>query len=212
MLPSKEKRFLIISVLLSLGFLAINAFPDSYRLLTIFGLAIVTLLLFVFSLWEGLRMDETLLSLILPPLFTLGVGIFWFLIPSNIFARLPVVILYGGGIYVMARTENIFTVSSIKTIPLFRAARGIGFVLTFFTAFLLYNAIISIRADILVTSAGVFLISLFLFLQGLWVSLIERKDLALETMFLYSFVFAFCLTQIAVILYFWPVTVIVGSI
>lgn len=209
---SKEKRFILTSILLSFGFLGINLFLGSYRLLTIFGLAILTLVFFVVSLWEGLGINATLLSLILPPLFTLGVGIFWFLIPANIFARLPVTFLYGAGIYILARTENIFTVSSIKTIPLFRAARGIGFVLTFFTAFLLYNAIISIKADIFVTSLGTFLISLFIFLQGLWVSLIEKKDLVLSKMFLYSFVFALGLTQIGVILYFWPVTVIVGSI
>lgn len=209
---SKEKRFVATSILLSLGFLGINFVGDSYRLLAILGLTISTLVLFIFSLWEGLGINSTLLSLILPPLFTLGVGIFWFLIPANLFVRLPVVVLFGIGIYTLCRTENIFTVSSFKTIPLFRAARWIGFILTFFTAFLLYNAIISIRADILVTNIGVFLISLFIFLQGLWVSLIEKKDLNLNKMFLYSFVFAIALTEVSVLLYFWPVTVVVGSI
>ncbi len=209
---SKEKRFIATSILLSLGFLGINFINESFRLMAILGLTFSTLILFVFSLWEGLGINPTLLSLILPPLFTLGVGIFWFLIPTSIFARLPVVMLFGAGIYILCRTENVFTVSSFKTIPLFRAARWIGFILTFLTAFLLYNAIISIKADIFITSLGVYLISLFLFLQGLWVSLIEKKDLVLNKMFLYSVLFAFGLTQIAILLYFWPVTVVVGSI
>ncbi len=208
----KEKKFIFTSVVLSLGFLAINFVSDSYRIFTILGLTFATLILFIFSLWEGLGINSTLLSLILPPLFTLGVGIFWFLVPTSPLVRLPIVILYGAGIYVLNRTENIFTVSSFKTIPLFRAARWIGFILTFFTGFLLYNAIISIKADIFVTSLGVFLISLFLLLQGLWVSLIEKKDLILNKMFLYSFVFALGIVEASILLYFWPVTVVVGSI
>ena len=209
---SKEKRFIATSILLSLGFIGINFVNESFRLLAILGLTISTLVLFIFSLWEGLGINSTLLSLILPPLFTLGVGIFWFLIPASIVAHLPVVVLFGVGIYVLNRTENVFTVSSFRTIPLFRAARSIGFILTFLTAFLLYNAIISIRVDIFITSFGVFLISLFLFLQGFWASLIEKKDLVLNKLFLYSFVFAFGVMQVSILLYFWPVTVVVGSI
>lgn len=212
MLISKERRFIISSVLLSLGFLGINFVDEPYRLLSILGLTFLTLIFFVFSLWEGLGLNSSLLSLILPPLYTLGVGIFWFLVPATIFARLPVVILFGIGIYILCRTENIFTVSLIKTIPLFRAARWIGFILTFLTAFLLFNAIISVKANIFYTCLGVFLISLFVFLQGLWVSSIEKKDLALNKIFLYGGIFAFCLTQVCVLLYFWPVTVVVGSL
>jgi len=209
---SKEKRFIATSILLSLGFIGINFIQDPYRLFAIMGLTIATLILFIFSLWEGLGINPTLLSLILPPLFTLGVGVFWFLIPSNIVLQLPVIFLYGAGIYLLARTENIFTVSSVKTIPLFRAGRWVGFVLTFVTAFLLYNAIISIKANIFLTCFGVFVISLFIFLQGLWVSAIERKELKMEKIFLYSFVFALFISQISALLYFWPVTVVVGSI
>lgn len=211
---SKEKKFIATSLLLSLGFIGINFIPDVYRLVGIAGLTIATLIFFTVSLWEGLGINSTLLSLILPPLFTLGVGIFWFLIPASVFAQLPVVLFYGLGIYVLARTENVFTVSAVRTIPLFRSARWIGFILTFLTAFLLFDAIISVRANIFITALGVTIISFFLFLQGLWVSSLERKDLKkiMEKVFLYSIIFAFILAQISIFLYFWPVTVVVGSI
>ncbi len=209
---TKEQKFIATSILLSLGFIGINFVGDSYRLFAILALTIATLILFVISLWEGLGINSTLLSLILAPLFTLGIGIFWFLIPVNIFARIPIVIFYGVGIYFLARTENIFIVSTFKIIPLFRGARHIGFILTFVTAFFLYNAIISIKANILATAIGVALISLFLFLQGLWVSSIEKKDLASNKIFLYGGLFALGITQISILLYFWPVTVVVGSI
>lgn len=209
---SKEQRFVATSILLSLGFIGINFIPDQFRLLSIFGLTFATIFLFVICLWEGLGINSTLLSLILPPLYTLGVGIFWFLIPVSVAARFPVIILFGTGIYFLARTENIFTVSAIKTIPLFRGARWVGFILTFLTAFFLFNAIISIKANIFITTLGIALTSLFLFIQGLWVSSIEKKDLSLNKMFLYSGIFTFGITQISILLYFWPVTVVVGSI
>ena len=212
MLISKEKRFIASSFILSLGFIAINFVPDTFRFAAISLLTFSTLILFIASLWEGLGINETLLTLILPPLFTLGVGIFWFLIPANIFAQLPIVIFFGVGIYVLCRTANIFTVSAVRTIPLFRSARWIGFILTFLTAFLLYDAVISIRANIFVTVIGVALISFFLFLQGLWVSSLEKKDLKMDKVFIFSSIFAFAIAQIEVLLYFWPVTVVVGSI
>ncbi len=209
---SKRKKFVVTSILLSLGFIGINFINDSSRFLAISGLTFFTLLFFVFSLWEGLGINATLLTLILPPLFTLGVGIFWFLLPVNIFARLPVVILFGVGIYALCLTANIFTVSAIRTIALVRAARGVGFVLTLLTAFLLYDAIISIKANIFITTAGIALISLFLFLQGLWTSSLEKKDLEGDKIFLYSIIFAFAITQVSILLYFWPITVVVGSL
>ncbi|CAN5290451.1 hypothetical protein BH10PAT1_BH10PAT1_2340 [soil metagenome] len=209
---TKEQKFILTSIILSLGFVAINFIPDQYRFLAITLLTILSLLLFVFSLWEGLGINPTLLTLILPPLFTLGIGIFWFLIPASVFAQLPIVLFYGIGIYVLCRTANIFTVSAIRTIPLFRSARWIGFILTFVTAFLLYNAVISVRANIVITAVGVALTSFFLFLQGLWVSSLEKKDLAMNKIFLYSLVFALAIMQVSILLYFWPVTVVVGSV
>lgn len=209
---SKEKKFVFTSIVLSLGFASLNFIQDPFRFLAITILTLFTLLLFIFSLWEGLGINETLLTLILPPLFTLGVGIFWFLIPASIFAQLPIIVFYGMGIYILCRTANIFNVSAIRTIPLFRSARWIGFILTFLTAFLLYDAVISIRANIIITVIGVMVVSFFLFLQGLWVSSLEKKELKMDRVFIYSLIFAFAITQISILLYFWPVTVVVGSI
>src|SRR5258708_28568183 len=174
---SKRQKFVATSIILSFGFIGINFVNDASRFVSITALTFLTLILFVFSLWEGLGINPTLLTLILPPLYTLGVGIFWFLLPASVFARLPVVILFGLGIYSLCLTANIFTVSAIRTIALVRAARGVGFVLTLLTAFLLYDAIISIKANIFVTAIGIALVSLFLFLQGLWTSSLEKKDL-----------------------------------
>ncbi len=216
---TKRRRFLITSIILSLGFIAIQlitTFKDGlfvanqFRLLSIGALGLLTLILFSWSLKEGLGKNLTLLSLILPTFFTVGVGLFWFLLPSSVFARLPAVIFYGLGIYALCLTTNIYTVAAIRTIALLRAARGVGFVLTLVTSFLIFDTILSLKAPILITGLSVAAISFPLFLQGYWTVRLSAgisKELVLM-----SVISALIVGEVAVSLFFWPVTVVVGSL
>lgn len=207
---TKRKKFIITSLLLSFGFVGIQLMDDQYRYLSITILGLATLILFAWSLWEGLGKNMTLATLILPVLFTLGVGLFWFLLPSNIFARIPVVIIYGFGIYALCLTANIYTVAAIRTIALLRAARGVGFVLTLFTSFLIFDTILSLRTPLFITSLFSFFISLPIFLQGLWVIRLEPKP---DRGFLLStLIYSLVIGEISLSLHFWPVTVVVGSL
>ena len=207
---SKRRRFVITSLVLSLGFVAIQFLTDQNRFWAIGVLGISTIILFVWSLFEGLALNMTLLTLALPGIFTLGVGTFWFLLPANIYARIPVVIFYGIGIYVLCLTMNIFTVSAIRTIALLRAARGVGFVLSLITSFLVFDAILSLRTAIFYLLPLVCIISFPLFLQGFW-SVILEKNFS-KDMFVQSLVATLVMVETAAILFFWPVTVVVGSL
>ncbi len=206
---TKRQKFIASSVLLSLGFVGIRFLGDDYRFLGIGILAILSVLSFVWSL-DGLGFNATLLVLILPAFFTLGVGLFWFLLPATVFARIPIIILYGIGLYALSLTMNIFTVSSIRTIALARAAKGVGFVLTLFAGFLLYDAILSLRSSWYLTSIIIFLVSFPLFLQGLWSSKLMRQFE--KGLILYSVILAYGIMVIAMLLYFWPVSVVEGAI
>ncbi len=207
---SKRRRFLITSFVLTLGFVGIQFLDNQFRFLAIGTLGLLTVALFIWSLWEGLGRNMTLLSLILPAFFTLGVGVFWFLLPSNIFARLPVLIFYGLGIYVLCLTSNIYTVSAIRTIALLRAARGVGFVLTLITSFLIYDAILSLKTLLPVTAFSSLLLSFPLFLQGFWAVPLEREFS--KEIFALSVISSLIIGEIAAALFFWPVTVVVGSL
>lgn len=207
---SKRQRFVITSISLATGFLLIGNLDNDWKFLGIAALSALTALLFFWSLKEGIGLNATALTLILPAFFTLGVGLFWFLLPSTVFTRLPILILFGVGIYVLCLTMNIFSVSAVRTIALARAAKGVGFVLTLFTAFLLFDAILSVRASIFLSLILVALVSFPLFLQGLWVS---RLKLQIEKKLLvYSAISTLSLSIIYVLLFFWPVSVIEGSI
>lgn len=208
---SKRKRFIITSVLLSLGFVGVQVFPEQNRFISIGLLSLATVLLFAWSLRPGLNRDLTLSTLILPFFFTVGVGLFWFLLPTSVYARIPIVILYGIGIYALCLTMNIYTVAAIRTIALLRAARGVGFVLTLLTLFLVFDAILSIKAPIWAMSSAVFLVSLPLYFQALW-TIPLSKTLSSNIILKMSLVFSLVMGEVAVSLFFWPVTVVVGSL
>ncbi len=207
---TKRRKFVITSLFLSLGFIMMNFLESEYRFWAIGILTGLTVILFFWSLAEGLGRDATLLTLILPAFFTLGVGVFWFLLPATVFARIPVIILFGLGIYALILTLNIYTVSAIRTIALVRAAKSVGFILTLFVSFLLLNAIFSLKAEVWIFVGLVILTSFLLFLQGLWVSKLERK-ISL-TLIRYTAFFTLVIGEVAVALFFWPVTVVVGSL
>jgi hypothetical protein len=207
---TKRRRFIFTSMALSLGFVVVQLLPNNYRFLSIGGLGTLTLILFAWSLREGLGLNMTLLTLILPFFFTLGVGLFWFLLPTSVFARIPIVVLYGLGIYALCLTSNIYTVSAIRTIALLRAASGVGFVLSLVTLFLIFDTVLSIHWPIHLSVSAVFALSFPLYLQGFWSILLEKR-LSLDVLRV-AVISALVTGEIAVALFFWPTTVVVGSL
>jgi len=207
---TKRKRFLLISVLLSLGFLGLQFLPDNYRIPGIISLSLATIPFLAWGLKEGLGPNMTLTVFILPLLFTLGVGFFWFLLPVSIIARFPIVILFGIGIYSLCLTMNIYTVSAIRTIALLRAARGVGFVLTLLTFFLLFDTVLSLRWWVYLVSVIVFFVSIPMYLQGFWSfdldHVLSKKILTM------SLVASLITAEVTSIMFFWPTGVVVGSL
>lgn len=207
---TKRRKFLITSFILSLGLIGIQLLDNPYKIFAIFALSVITSALFLWSLREGLGKNSTLLTLILPAAFTGGVGVFWFLLPSNIFARLPMTIFYGLGIYALSLTMNVFTVSAVRTIALLRAARGVGFVLTLVTLFLIYNAILSLKITFWGSALLITVLSFPIFLQGFWTIPLDKK-ISKEILIL-SVISSLVVGEISVSLFFWPTTLVVGSI
>jgi len=206
----KRTKFVINSVLLSGGFLALSLLAGEVRFGAIGFLALFTVVLFAWSLSDGLGKNATLLVLVLPALFTLGVGLFWFLLPASPLTRLPIVIIYSLGIYALSLTSNIFLVSTVRAIALSRAAKGVGFVMTLFTAFLIYDTILSARLAIWISPLLVALVTGPLVFQSLWTARLGQE--VTGNMVTYSVIFSYSASLVALMLFFWPVSVIVGSL
>lgn len=207
---SKRQRFVVTSVLLSLGLILIQVANLSWRYQAIALLTLMTYFLSAWSLKEGLQGIEWLTVLILPTFFTLGVGLFYFLVPSHWSTRVPIILIYGLGIYVLLLIENIFSVSVIRTIQLLRSAQAVGFLATLATAFFLLDTLISFKLFFWLNFLIAPIIVLPLIIQALWSVKLEEKIIPL--IWRYSLLVALIVGEFAGSLSFWPVSVAVGSL
>lgn len=207
---SKRQKFVVSAFLLSLGLLGIEISDISWRYQAIGLLIGLTYLLSAWSLIEGLSGIEWFTVLILPTLFTAGVGFFYFLLPAALLTKLPVIILYGLGIYILLLVGNIFSVAAIRTIQLLRSAQAVGFLLTLVTSFFLYDTIFSFRLEWWVNFLLVMLVSFPLVLPGLWSINLEEKFTS--QLWVYTFGLSLIQGEMAMTFSFWPVTVAVGSL
>jgi len=199
---TKRRKFILSSVVLSLGliFIQFGNFGNRYLLITI--LSFLSIPLTLWSLKGALRGPVWLFSWVLPAFFTAGIGFFYFLLPQGSWYIIPIIILYLLGVYALLLSENIFSVAAIRTIQLLRSASAVSFFLTLFTGFILYDTVFSFKLASYYNFILVFLISFFLFLHGTWsVKLDDKIDFKL---ILFSFVFSLGIGETAFILSFWP--------
>lgn len=207
---TKRQKFIFTSFFLSLGLLVIQVANVPWRYQSIALLTLLTPILSAWSLKDALSGIKWLTTLILPTLFTAGVGLFYFLLPSTLLARLPVAGFYALGLYALLLTENIFSVAAIRTIQLLRAAHAVGFLLTLLTAFFLYDTIFSFRLHPWWNGLLVMLISWPLFLQGLWS--VNLEDKLTRRILIYTGTLGVLTGELAFAISFWPVTVAMGSL
>jgi hypothetical protein len=208
---SKRRKFVVVSLLLSLGLLGIQMIGVEYRYHAIALLGVSSFVLSALALGEDLRGIEWLTVLSLPVLYPVSVGLFYFLLPERMLTRLLILGIFGIGMYALLLTQNIFSVAAIRTIQLVRAAHAVGFLLTLVTAFFLFDTIWSYRLPFVVNGPLVALTSFILTLQALWSYELTEKYLPFRTL-LYALVLSICMGEIAIALSFWPVTVPVASL
>lgn len=207
---TKRRKFIISSLFLSLGLVSVQLGLISDRYLAILALSLLTIPLVFWSLRESLKGSIWLTSWIIPVLFTTGVGLFYFLLPSSWITAVPVILIYFFGMYALFLSENIFSVAAIRTIQLFRSASAVSFLLTLLTAFLLYDTIWSFRLPFYFNGLLVLLVSFLLFLHGSWAVNLEEK--ITKKIVLYSLILSIGLGEIAIVISFWPVTVSLASL
>lgn len=211
MFLTKRRKFILSSLILTAGLSFVQFGPlVTRRYQEIALLSFLAIPLTWWCLRGALKGPIWLCSWILPSFFTAGVGLFYFLLPGSMVSAVPVMIIYLLGMYALFLSENIFSVAAIRTIQLFRSASAAIFLLTLVTTFLLYDTTLSFRAPFYLNGLVVFLISFFLFLQGVWsVNLeekISRKTLA------YTFFLALGIGETAMVLSFWPATITLSSL
>lgn len=209
LIMTKRRKFLLVSILLSIGLLIVQRLPVESRYSAIIFFAIAAYLLTAWSLFKDLRGVNWLVNLILPTMYPVSVALFYFLLPQAVITRSVVVILFAISMYGLLLTVNIFAVATTRTIQLLRAARAVGFILSILTSAFLFHVIFSLGVTGWLVGLLVFAVSLPILWQGVWsyVAAISAKR-----EFYYGLVGAVVMAQMAMALSFWLIEVPLASV
>jgi hypothetical protein len=164
----------------------------------------LSLLANVFMFW-GLRKDLkgnfTWQVFILPFMFTLGFGLFSPLMPVRLLADIIMAGIYAIGLYSLFLSQNIFTVSGVRTIALLSGARTVSFVITIVTFLFITTVIYSLNLNVFIVLLIFFFTAFLLTMQSIWTYTLEKS---IKKNLNYVFLLAVCQLELAILLWFWP--------
>lgn len=206
---NKRQKIVIASVILSLGLFSTQLVPFYLTQRFIVGLAVLSYVLSLWALWTGINRLKAIVLLILPTLFTLAITSYYFLLPVRWLTRLSVAIAFGLTYYTLLLSQNVFNVSSVRTIPLYRVASTVILVLTLLTAYFLFNVIYSFHLFFIYNGLLVFILAFPLVMQFLWS--IEMESVS-SLILVYSLAIALIVGEIAMALSFWPINQAMASL
>lgn len=203
---TKKQKFVLAVGIFSL----LSLFSQSFSL----GVSIISSIVLAFladlTLFLILRKDIVDLwyysIFILPFCYTLALNLFNLLVPPQLTVRIVMTLIYAFGLYSLFLTQNIFAVSSIRTITLVRSARIVSFAITTFTFFLITSIILSLNIFIPLKILLMGVVTFILSYQLFWVYSLEKSSVK-EVLF-HGFVSSLAIAELTVALTFWPANVV----
>lgn len=225
---SKRTRFILVSGILTVCLWLTTLASVDYRFglyLAISGLAYI---LAVWVLFDDLKGLEWITLMILPTMFTFGCGLFSNFLPmavprmfgrafqlessillAGVF-RIVYFMLFAVGMYGILLIENIFSVASIRTIQLFRAAKSVNFILTLVSSLFFYTAALSFKLPFWWVMIMVFGVSFILCFPSLWS--VDLKNNLVKDAIRYSLAVSWVTSFTSGVLSFWPVKAFMGGL
>lgn len=197
----KRQKFVVGVCLLSLGlFLSEFQFGKSGIIIALL-LGLGTDLILYWAVRSDLKENFTWNLFILPFFYSLSFALFYFLVPTRVLFRLLLTLLYAFGLYSLFLSENIFTVSAIRTIALLSGARIVSFVITLLSYFFLTNIVYTLHVSIFLTIPLFAIYTFPLLYQSMW-SYSQQKSP--YSMLHWSLALLVCLLEAAGVIWFWP--------
>lgn len=207
---TKRQKIIITSVILTSGLLSTQLVDFNLRFRFIAGLGVLSYILSLWSLWEGINRTKAVVLMILPLFFTVAVASFYFLLPVRWLTRLPVASLFGLMFYLLLLSQNVFNVASIRTIPLYRAASTANFLFTLMAAFFIFNVIYAFNLLSLWNGLLVLAVCFPMILQLLWT--ISMEDQIPPSLWVQSFILSLVMGELALGFSFWPTPTTIWSL
>ena len=199
----KRQKFIISVLILSLILYFSELWLGRGGIYIVFLLSIFTDLLVLWAISLDLKDNFSPQVFILPLLYTLACALFYFLIPARFLTRIGMTSLYALGLYSLLLSENIFIVSSIRTIALLSSARTVSSIVTLLSYFFMANVVFTLHLNIFITLLFVFAFSFPLILHSIWSHTLEgdfRSHLDWVSLI------AVCIVETAFVLSFWSTT------
>lgn len=207
---NKRKRFVLVSILLTLGLLATQLISFDRRYAAIIFFFGISIFLSGWALYSDIVGIQWFTVLILPSLYPLSVALFYFLLPQEPLSRYALLTLFGFGMYALLLTENIYSVAAARTIQLLRAAHAVGFLLTVITSIFLVGTIFGFKFPFWVNGALTTMCLFPLFVGGLWSATLEPR--ITRGVWIQSLVLSLIGGEVAVIVSFLPMIPLVSAI
>ncbi len=200
----KRLQFVIGTIGFSIIFFLIRFVPFEWKYQVIGALSFILGLFFFFiSRQTTKQAKDLLIASSFPVYFTAIVAIFRFLFSQNIFWEIGIMLLFVVGLYSLFLLENVFLVTlTHKTVPLYRAAVTVGFLLTLVSAFLAYDIVFSFRMGPWLNSAWILITSFPLLFHFFW--FVNLSPSEQKKYWPSSVIFSFILGQVGVSMSFWP--------
>lgn len=198
----RREKFVITSVLLSLGLLGVQYVSLELRYWAVGLLFILSFLMSAWALVDDLQPHEWLTVVPFPALYGAAVGLFYFLLPESFVSKFIILGIFGIGMYALFLTSNIYSVAKGRTIQLLHAAHAIGLLFILLTSLLFTNTVFGLRLPFYLNGLLVGLLHFPLVLMSLWSikleSYVSGEILAL------SGVLTLFLVELALVLSFYP--------
>lgn len=196
----KRKKFVIAVLLLTTGlFYTEFQFSRSGVFISLF-LAVLTDLFLFWGLFQDIKDKFVYEIFILPFFYSLSFGLFCFLTPNFIY-RIVLALVYAFGLYSLYLSQNIFVVSSTRTIALLSGARIVSFVVTLVSFFLLTNVVFTLHIVIFPILLIISIYTYFLLYHSLWTYTLQKITHPLA---LWVSALTLCIVELTTILWFWP--------
>ena len=200
-LISKRQRFIFSVIFLSAGLFIAEYLLGRSGIYLVICLSFLTVFLLSFSLGQDLKDNFTPQTFILPFMYSLGIGLFYLLVPARFITRIGMTALYALGLSSLFLRQNIFTVSATRTIQLLSSARTVSLVLSLLSYFFISNVVFSFHINVFITLALIFFYTFLLVSHAIWVYTLEKSPFA---QIFWVVALSICLSEIALFLWLGP--------
>lgn len=200
---NKRERFIISVIILSAGLFLAEHFLEKSGIYIVFSISILTVVLLFISVYKDIKENFSWQIFILPFFFSLAFGLFFFLVPVRYLTRIFTTSFYAVGLYSLFLSQNIFIVSSIRTIALLSSARTVSFIITIISFFFLSNVLFSLHLNYFYFIGFLFLYSFPLVIQSIWSHTLDKNFTANIQ---WAAILSAIVLEVGSILWFWPST------